>query len=119
MTEKRGDLSDFLFVVLKRRRFLMWNTVIVTVAALVISFLLTPRFTATTTILPPQEDGSGIMGLGNLLSRFDISQLGITGATSSAQVYVAILKSRTVADSLVTQYELVRLKPRADGYDIA
>ncbi len=107
VNERRGDLSDFLFVLLKRRRFLVWNTVVVTAAALVISLLLTPMFTATTTILPPQEEGNALMGLGSLLQRFDLTQLNLTGATSSAQLYVAILKSRTVADSMVTRFDLV------------
>ena len=107
MSRNRGDFSDFLYVVLKRRRFLVWNTVIVTLAVLVISFLLTPMFTASTSILPPQEEDQGLLGLGGLLQQFHLPQLGLTGATSSAQVYVAILKSRTVADSVVARFDLV------------
>ena len=31
MTEKGGDLGDFVYILLRRRRFLIWNTIIVTV----------------------------------------------------------------------------------------
>ncbi len=47
------------------------------------------------------------MGLGSLMQRFDVFQLGLTGATSSAQVFVAILKSRTLADRIVEDFDLV------------
>lgn len=108
MSMTRGNLSDVLYVVLKRRRFLVWNTVLVTATILIISFLLTPVYTASTSILPPQEKGEGLLGLGSLLQQFDVSRLGLTGATSTAQVFVAILKSRTVADSVVVRFDLVQ-----------
>lgn len=108
MTEPRNDLSEFLLMLLRRRRFLFWNTLIVTLVVMGLTFAMTPRFTAVTTILPPQSEGEGLLGLSSMLQRFDIAQLGLTGATSSAQVYVAILKSRTIADTLVAEYDLVR-----------
>ena len=108
MTAPQSDLSDLLLMLLRRRRFLFWNSLIVTLAVLAVTFFLTPRYTAVTTILPPENEGDGLMGLSTLLQRFDISQLGLTGATTSAQVYVAILKSRTIADTLVAQHDLVR-----------
>jgi tyrosine-protein kinase Etk/Wzc len=108
MTEPRNDLAEFFLMLLRRRRFLVWNTLVVTLLVLGITFVLTPRFTAVTTILPPQSEGEGLMGLSGLLQRFDLAQLSLTGATSSAQVYVAILKSRTVGDTLVARHDLVR-----------
>jgi tyrosine-protein kinase Etk/Wzc len=108
MTEPRNDLSELLLMLLRRRRFLVWNTVVVTLLMLGLTFVLTPRFTAVTTVLPPQSEGEGMLGLSSLLQRFDISQLSLSGATSSAQVYVAILKSRTIGDTLVDQHDLAR-----------
>jgi tyrosine-protein kinase Etk/Wzc len=106
MTEKRGDLADLLLILFKRRRFIILNTLVVTLVVLGITFLLTPRFTAVTTLLPPKGEGEGLASLTTLLQRFDISQLGLTGATTSAQVYVAILKSRTLADRIVRDFDL-------------
>ena len=107
MTEKRGDLSDLLLILIKRRRFIILNTLVVSLLALGATFLMTPRFTAMTTLFPPKSEGEGLMNLSSLLQRFDISQLGLTGATTSAQVYVAILKSRTLTDLIVRDFDLV------------
>ncbi len=106
MTAPRNDLSELLLVLLRRRRFLFWNTLVVTLLVMGLTFMLTPRFTAVTTILPPQSEGEGLLGLSSMLQRFDLAQLGLTGATSSAQVYVAILKSRTIGDTLVAEHGL-------------
>ena len=107
MTAPRNDLSELLLVLLRRRRFLFWNTLVVTLLVMGLTFMLTPRFTAVTTILPPQGEGEGLLGLSSMLQRFDLAQLGMTsGATSSAQVYVAILKSRTIGDALVAEHGL-------------
>jgi uncharacterized protein involved in exopolysaccharide biosynthesis len=101
-----GQWSDLLLVLLKRRRFIFWNTFIVTSLTLAATFIMTPRFTATATILPPQDENEGLFSLGNLMQRFDLSQL-MPGAASSAKLYVAILKSRSVADSVVSEFRLI------------
>jgi len=102
-----GQWSHFLFVVLKRRKFIFWNTFIVTALALGATFIITPRFTATATILPPQDENDNLFSLGGLIQRFDLSQLLLTGATSSAQLYVAILKSRSVKDAVISDHGLM------------
>lgn len=108
MTEKRGDLGDFIYILLKRRKFLFWNTFIVTVLVMGGSLLLPLRYTATAILLPPKEDtGSSLLALGSLAQRFDLANVPLTGVTSSAQVYLAILRSRTVADSLIAEFHLV------------
>lgn len=115
MTEKRNDLGDLLYVVLKRRKFLIWNTVIVTLLVLGITFLLPPRYRATATLLPPQQDTKELLGLGGILQNFDLSKVNMSGITTSSQIYLAILKSRTVADSLLAEFNLKeRYKAKTD-----
>jgi uncharacterized protein involved in exopolysaccharide biosynthesis len=101
-----GTANNLLLVLLKRRTFLFWNTFIVTALMIVATFLMTPRFTATATLLPPQDESKGLFGLGDLVQRFNLSQLLPAGA-SSAKIYVAILESRSVADSVVSEFGLM------------
>ena len=97
---------DLLALILKRRRFLFWNSLIVTVAVLVISFFLPTRYKATASILFPPENGQSLAGLSSLMQQFDISKHLLGGSSSNTQIYMAILKSRTIADSLIVEFDL-------------
>ena len=98
---------DFLALVLKRRRFLFWNCFIVTVAVVVISFFQPTRYKATASILFPPEDGQSLAGLTSLMQQFDISKHLLSGSNSNTQIYMAILKSRTLADSVIAEFDLI------------
>jgi uncharacterized protein involved in exopolysaccharide biosynthesis len=98
---------DLLALVLKRRRFLFWNSLVVTLAVLIISFFLPTRYKATASILFPPENGQGLAGLTALMQQFDISKHLMTGSSSNTQIYLAILKSRTIADSVITEFDLI------------
>ena len=88
--------------------FLLLNTLVVTVLVMGGSFLLPLRYTATATLLPPKEEkGSSLLPMAALTQVFDLSNVPIPGITSNAQVYVAILRSRTVADSLIAEFDLL------------
>jgi uncharacterized protein involved in exopolysaccharide biosynthesis len=77
-------------------------------------------YTATARILPPQESSSGLSGLlsgaGGGLARL---AGGFIGGKTTSDLYVGILKSRTVADALIKEFnlkELYRAKYLADVY---
>lgn len=112
---RRGDIADFILLLLKYRRFLFLNTLTVTLVVLGISFLLPVRYRATATMLPPQESGEGLLGLSSLIQKFDDARQMLTGASSSSQIYLAILKSRTVADRMISEFDLVNRYDVANG----
>ena len=113
MSEKLGDFGGFLYLILKHRKFLIWNTILVSSLVLAGSFLLPVRYRATATILPPEKDNKDILGLGSMLQSFDVSKITLTGVSSNAQIYLAVLKSRTVADDMIDQFHLMeRYKAR-------
>jgi tyrosine-protein kinase Etk/Wzc len=99
-------LGIFLVFVRKRR-----TIGIVTLAGLLlgiaVALLLKPNFTATAIILPPtqQSSSAGLMSqLGSLAALGGgASALGIK---TPADMYVGILQSRTIADNLITKYQL-------------
>jgi len=106
LTQQEGFI-DFLAVLIKRRRFLFWNTFLVTVVVLGTSFLLPTRYRATATILFPPETGQNLSGLSALVQQFDISRHLLTGTSSNTQIYLAILKSRSIADSVIVEFDLM------------
>jgi uncharacterized protein involved in exopolysaccharide biosynthesis len=82
-----------------------------TVAALavVVSLLLPKWFTAQSTILPPTEGGESFGLMGALMENTALSKLGLFSSTTPSDVYVEILRSRTLRESLVVSFDLERL----------
>ena len=92
----------YLSVILKWRRLVFWNTVALTALAVLASFLLPPRYTATAQLLPPSDEGD-IFGITSLLgggASSGLSKLraGLTGASTGSDLVIGILSSRTVME---------------------
>ena len=98
------DLLDYLAVIVKRRRMILRNTLAVGVLTLLVTLVLPKTYTASTTLLPPDDSGS--TGLKGLLANSPASLLDLpgTGSTSS-EIFVEILHSRTVGEGVLkTKY---------------
>ncbi len=85
-------------------------TVCAIVLSVIVSLLFPKKYTATARILPPQESGSGISGLlsqaGGMLGGL---AGGFVSGKSTSDLYVGILKSRTIADALIDKFDLKNL----------
>ena len=102
------SLIDLLQVVADNLRLLILGPLAVGVAALVISFLIKPTFTATITFLPPQQQQSSALAMLQSLGAMG----GIAGAASGIKnpldQYVALAGSRSVEDALVDRFDLLK-----------
>jgi len=97
---------DLLIVLAKRKWFIAKLTAGVAVLSLIVSILLPKYFTGTTRILPPQQTQSVAAAmLGQLGAVANLAGKDI-GLRNPNDLYVAMLKSRTVADSLIQQFHL-------------
>jgi tyrosine-protein kinase Etk/Wzc len=99
-----GDLFD---VWGRHWRFLALNVVLVTLLALGISLLLPKWYEGRAVLLPPTEDDLGESMVSQLMPR-GLGGLKMPGAPTLSDVFVAVLKSRTVADRIVKRFGLVR-----------
>ena len=101
------SLLDLAIVLAKFKRLILGLPVLVGALTVGATLLMTPIFTATTAILPPQQSqstASALLGqLGGLA--------GIAGAAAGiknpSDLYVGMLKSRTVADAMIARFDLV------------
>jgi tyrosine-protein kinase Etk/Wzc len=80
--------------------------------ALGITFLMAPTFTARTSIMTPQQQQGAMAMLASQLG--GLGALGgaagaIAGIKNPADTYIAMLKSRTVADALVSKFQLQKI----------
>jgi len=114
------NLLDLLLVLLKRKKMIAWIVAGAIFLSVIYSLLLPKIYTATARILPPSESGSSISGLlsqaGGALGGLAGSLIGVK---SSSDLYVGILKSRSVADTLIKKFDLKELydqKYREDLY---
>jgi tyrosine-protein kinase Etk/Wzc len=105
------SLVDLLIVLAERKRIVLSVTLFFTVLAIIISFVLPKRYTASVTLLPPQQNSS--MGaalasqLGNLGGMAALAG-GSLGLKNPNDMYVAMLKSRTVEDAMVQHFGLMQ-----------
>lgn len=118
-----GQISvlDLLIIVAERKRMIFLVTLTFALVALAVSFILPTRYTATVTLLPPQQGSpvgtalaselgsmggvGAIAGGSGGLSALAGSALGI-GNTND--MYVAMLRSKTVEDAMVQHYGLMQ-----------
>jgi uncharacterized protein involved in exopolysaccharide biosynthesis len=107
------NLLDVLLIFVRNRRFILSFTAIAFVLAIVISLILPFRYTAETTVLPPQQDSmssallSQFAGSSSLASLASSSLSSSLGIKSPDAIYTTMLHSRTVEDAMVRRFDLL------------
>jgi uncharacterized protein involved in exopolysaccharide biosynthesis len=104
------NLLDLLTTVVENLKLLIFGSLGAGVLALGISFLITPTFTAKTTMIPPSLANS----ITNSALRAELGGLstggglgGLVGAVKSpADQYIAYMQSNILQDELITKYKL-------------
>lgn len=112
------DLLQILHVVATHLRALVLLPLALGVLAFLACLLLTPKFTAVTQILPPQQQQSAAASMLQSLGALSGLAGAATGIKNPADQYVEFLRARSVEDSLVERFELkarygVRLEQEA------
>lgn len=104
------DLLDLAIVLLKRKKLILGMTLGGCVLSVVVALLLPPIYKAQTSILPPQQSGSGM--LGQLVGQLG-GLSGLAGAAAGVknpnELYVGMLQSRTVVDRVIDRFQLMKL----------
>lgn len=118
-SEEETGLLDFLIVLAKYKKLVLGLPLGAAIVAAIVSLMLPNIYTATTKILPPQQSQSNAVAI--------LGQLGVIGGGGLAQtalglknpsdVFIAMLKSRTVADSIVERFDLVKIYDKSTLMD--
>jgi len=112
---------DLLIILSRRKQIILRTTLAAAVLAAIVSLLLPNRYTATASILPPQQSPS--------LAASMIGQLGALGPMAAMaqkdlglknpnDLYVGMLRSRTAEEALIRRFDLLRVyrdKKMSDG----
>jgi capsule polysaccharide export protein KpsE/RkpR len=115
-------LLDYLVVLLKHSRMIVFGTLgVMVLVYLVLVFLVAKKYTATTRILPPQQSmtlsgqlletlavgalpggGAGGAGLGGMAASF-------LGLKNPGDIYVGMLTGNTIFDRIIERFQLMEV----------
>ena len=102
------NLLDYLLVLVRHKKMILWTCATTFVLACGITLLMPNIFTSTARILPPQENKSGVSALLGGVS--DLAALaGVSLGSSSADLYVGMLNSRSVSDAIIDRFDLMNV----------
>jgi len=113
----RLDPLDVLLFLASHKRALLGIPLVAALMGAVLSLLMPNYYAAVTKILPPQQNqSSAAMALAQLGSAAGLASTSL-GIKNPNDLYVGMLKSRTVADRLIERFALQKLYDRATLLD--
>lgn len=99
-------LLDILTALARQKKILFIVPLVTGILAIAAAFLIKPTFSSTAVILPPQQQSSGVSAMLGQLGGLAGAAGGIAGLKNPNDLYVAMLQSRTIADKLISQFDL-------------
>jgi tyrosine-protein kinase Etk/Wzc len=113
------QFPELLIILVKRKFFILKFVGMATVLAVIFALLLRNTYTANAKIMPPQQNQSmsAMAMLSQLGPLASLAGQGL-GLRSPSDIYVGMLRSRTVADALIDRFSLMSVykeKRRADA----
>ncbi|HXE08598.1 MAG TPA: Wzz/FepE/Etk N-terminal domain-containing protein [Acidobacteriaceae bacterium] len=104
------DLAALFLALRKEKRSIFAITLGVLALAVIVAFLLRPKYTSEASFIPPNlgnSTSSAVAALGSQLAGISAGDLLGGGLKGPGDLYAGILKSRSIADSLVSRFDLV------------
>ena len=99
-------LLDILTALARQKKILFTIPLITGAFAIAAAFMIKPTFSSTAVLLPPQQQNSGIAGMLGQLGGLASAAGGLAGLKNPNDLYVAMMRSRTIADKLITSFDL-------------
>lgn len=120
-SQKKQDQRDFsvlgaLEVLVRYRRLIVANVVIVTLIAVLVSLLLPKWYRSTAVILPPESSFDPLMTMGAVARVAATANL--PWFATKSDVYGVVLTSRFLAEKLIERYDLIDVY-EADNLEMA
>jgi uncharacterized protein involved in exopolysaccharide biosynthesis len=102
-------LLDLFTILCGRKHVIARATLAAAILGATAAFLLPNRYTATATILPPQQSpASSLLGqMGGLAPVASLAQKDL-GLKNPGDLYVGMLRSRTAEDALIRRFDVLR-----------
>lgn len=100
------DILTLLTVLAKHKKLIIRLPLAVAVVTAALSFAIPNSYRANTKLLPPQQSQSSAAALLSQLGGVAGAVAGSAGLKNPSDLYVGMLKSRTVANNIIAKYHL-------------
>jgi uncharacterized protein involved in exopolysaccharide biosynthesis len=97
---------DFLIVLAKHKKTVIGIPIAAALVAAAISLALPEVYRSGTKLLPPQQPQSGAAALLSQISGVAGAAAGAAGIKNPNDLYIGMIKSRTVADRIISRFNL-------------
>lgn len=116
------SLIDYVQVIARRSKMIICVTLVSSIIAIICSIMMPKIYSATALVLPPQQQDQGLMSvmMGQMGSLAGLAG-SVLGGGSTGDLYVGILKTEAVKDSIIDRFKLMNVykqKYRMDTYNI-
>ncbi len=102
------SLLDLAIVLAKHKWLILGLPFVTAILAVIYALTLPNIYTASTKIFPPQQSQSAASAMLAQLGNLGGLAGGLAGIKSPNDLYIAMLKSRTVADNLIQRFDIMR-----------
>lgn len=103
------SLLDILIVLAKHKKLILGLPFLAAVITAAITLLMPNWYTATAKLLPPQQSQSNAVAILGQLGALSGGASSALGLKNPSDIFVAMLKSRTVADAIIERFNLNEL----------
>lgn len=104
--ENEINLLELLIILAKRKKEIFGITGIAAIGSVAVSLSMTPIYTANTSILTPQQSQSAASAMLGQLGALGGMAGASLGIKNPADLYIRMLKSRTVQDAMIQRFDL-------------
>jgi capsule polysaccharide export protein KpsE/RkpR len=109
-----GRMWRYLYILIKWRKFLILNFIIITVIGIIIALIYPRWYKATASVVPPKK--MDIMSeLGSFMREFIPIIGGIGAGQDPTMTYLAILNSRTAMEKVIHKFNLFQVYEISDS----
>lgn len=116
VTESHGEANDgessiisLLIVLAKHKKLIVGFPLLAAIVAAAVSLAMSNVYQANTKLLPPQQGQSGAAALLSQLGGAGGIAAGVAGIKNPNDLYIGMLRSRTIADNLIKQFDLKKV----------
>ncbi len=109
MKTQELNMIDLLFIIMRQKKFIIRNTILVCSLVAVISLILPKWYKSSATILPPTDDSGGMGLAAALLNNLPIASFGASERgifSKETNIFIAILNSRSLLEAIVEKFDL-------------
>ena len=99
-----------------RKSLVFGFAIVAALLAAVVTFLISPTYTAIARVMPPQQAQSGAAAMLSQLGGLAGAAGGALGVKSPSELFISILRSDAIADALIARHNLKALYH--DRYDV-